>query len=250
MSGHTREEGWSAEREKLRANISDYYKAKRIARMVQRELGVRDPRAVDYWSIKSFSLKEMSRLMRSATISIVSDRKYLGLERGVEDEYKPSSSEKYILDNIGIKYPSSVSRRILSVDETALIIGDFISKVEGAKLVMPKYYDQLVIMKGIGVSTGAVVLQGDRGPKKYSGGMKTLNARELKASWLWDDNLRAFRVAAVAISDKIKHRPVIGYVVRSSVTSDVQPAFNTDLTKAVSLCKRRVKAEVMKQMGV
>ena len=42
----------------------------------------------------------------------------------------------------------------------------------------------------------------------------------------------------------------IGYVARSTITDEIQPAFGEDIAKAVSLCRRRVKAEVMKQMGI
>jgi hypothetical protein len=50
--------------------------------------------------------------------------------------------------------------------------------------------------------------------------------------------------------DKSVYSADIGYVARSAITDDIYPAFGEDIAKAVSLCRRRVKAEVMKQMGI
>jgi hypothetical protein len=50
--------------------------------------------------------------------------------------------------------------------------------------------------------------------------------------------------------DKSVYSADIGYVARSAITDDIHPAFGEDIAKAVSLCRRRVKAEVMKQMGI
>ena len=45
--GHTSEEQWYAKREKLRKGVSQYYKAKRIARLLARELGVDRTATID-----------------------------------------------------------------------------------------------------------------------------------------------------------------------------------------------------------
>jgi hypothetical protein len=43
---------------------------------------------------------------------------------------------------------------------------------------------------------------------------------------------------------------VVGYAAISKLTNDIKPAFGKDVASAVSLCKRRVKVEVLKRMEV
>lgn len=251
---HTKEEDWRADREKVRANISEYYKAKSIMRKIQQELGIKNLHKLEPWSYKTSSLRAVAQLLRRSTSAIGGDRTMLGLERKDDAGYISSPIERDILNNINLRQVSYVNRKILSVEETILIMSDLVNKAVGARIIMPKYYNELVLQKGIGFSLGSASVRTAVAelPRNYSGIMQTLNARELKASWLWNDNLRAFKVAAVPYSDNAtpNYAPVLGYVVRSSITGDVQPAFNTDLSKAVSLCKRRVKQAVMKQMGL
>jgi hypothetical protein len=84
----------------------------------------------------------------------------------------------------------------------------------------------------------------------YSGPLLVCHAREIRADWLAEDNIRAFKVVVLPERDKSVYSAATGYVARSTITDEISPAFGEDIAKAVSLCKRRVKAEVMKQMGI
>ena len=77
--GHTSEEQWHAKREKLRKGVSQYYKAKRIARLLARELGADRMAAIDPYKYDSSSMREMAQLLRRSIHALETDRKSLGL---------------------------------------------------------------------------------------------------------------------------------------------------------------------------
>ena len=77
--GHTSEEQWHAKREKLRKGVSQYYKAKKIARLLARELGVDRAKDINPWEYDSGSMREMAQLLRRSMYALETDRKSLGL---------------------------------------------------------------------------------------------------------------------------------------------------------------------------
>jgi hypothetical protein len=141
----------------------------------------------------------------------------------------------------------------MSVEEFAERMDKMMCREYDQGFVFPKYYRELVALKGIEVATGSARFKWNPtadGRGHYSGPLFVCHAREIKADWLAEDNIRAFKVLVLPAKNNSVYSADIGYVARSAITDDIHPAFGEDIAKAVSLCRRRVKAEVMKQMGI
>lgn len=251
---HTREEKWHAKREEYRLDVANHYKAKRIARMIQCELGIANLPSVDPWSFKNGSMREMAQLLRRAVITIDSDKRRLGLN---SDVYVGTHIwEDRIMKN-GRRYRMDVPnarREIMSVERTAEKVNEMLHPDWEDTFVFPKFYKQLVMEKGIYTIWGSTKFRFDKHrdvERHYSGPLSVVAAREVRADWIAKESVRAFKVAVLPDDDhKRSYNCVVGYAATSVFTDAIKPAFGKDIASAVSLCKRRVKAEVMKQMGV
>jgi hypothetical protein len=252
--GHTSEEQWYARREKLRKGVSQYYKAKRIARLLARELGADRMAAIDPYKYDSNSMREMAQLLRRSIHALGVDRKSLGLTAH-QHFINVNAWENRVITH-GRYYKRDVPglrREIMSVEELAERMDKMMNRDQEPDFVFPKYHKELVRLKGIEVATGSTRFKW--GPNMdnrghYSGPLLVCHAREIRADWLAEDNIRAFKVVVLPERDKSVYSAATGYVARSTITDEINPAFGEDIAKAVSLCKRRVKAEVMKQMGI
>jgi hypothetical protein len=252
--GHTSEEQWHAKREKLRKGVSQYYKAKKIARLLARELGADRVKDIDPWKYDSSSMREMAQLLRRSIHALEADRKSLGLtarqhfiDVNVWENRLINHNRYYKRDVPGLR------REIMSVEELAERMDKMMSRDREPDFVFPKYHKELVLLKGIEVATGSARFKWNPitdGMGHYSGPLLVCHAREIRADWLAEDNIRAFKVVVLPERDKSVYSAATGYVARSTITDEISPAFGEDIAKAVSLCKRRVKAEVMKQMGI
>jgi hypothetical protein len=251
---HTSEEQWHKKRETLRKDVSQYYKARKIARMIQCELGISNLPSVDPYSFKNGAMREMAQLLRRSMYAIENDKKSLGLtahqhfiETNAWESRVIKHNRFYNRDVPGLR------REIMSVEEFAERMDKMMCREYDQGFVFPKYYRELVTLKGIEVASGSARFKWNPtadGRGHYSGPLLVCHAREIKADWLEEDNIRAFKVVVLPERDKSVYSADIGYVARSSITDDIHPAFGEDIAKAVSLCRRRVKAEVMKQMGI
>ena len=255
MMGHTNEEQWHAKREEYRKNVASYYKAKRITRMIQNELGIANLPTVDPWSFKNTSMREMAQLLRRSLITLEQDKKGLGLHPSKRDVVLDHESHimrmgKYFRSN----HTPTMRREIMSIDEAAEMIDKMLSPDWKEEFVFPKFHKQLVLDKGIGAVFGSAVFKVNKEKTlgtHYSGALIVVTAREIKADWLAEDNLRAFKVVVIPNdSKKTVYNCVVGYAAISKLTNDIKPAFGKDVASAVSLCKRRVKVEVLKRMEV
>lgn len=251
--GHTREEQLHVERQKLREDVSEYYRAKNIVAMLQRELGIKNLPNVDPWKYRSRSMREMAQLLRRSLATLSIDRNMLGLTADIDFTLNTTYLEKVMKRN---KYNNGSSKKfifeIMGVDEFLPKLDNMLTMNWFGDFIFPKYHRELVVNKGIGVVYGSSrfrTSQSFDGKVPYSGPMLVCHAREIKADWLAESNVRAFRVVVIP-TDKDVWSASIGYAVRSTITDEIKPAFGEDIAKAVSLCNRRVKSEVMKQMGI
>lgn len=250
MMGHTKEEEWIKKREELRGHVADYYKARKTVRALQIELGIKNLPKLDPWLYKTPSLREVAQLLRRASISIKSDKLSFGLDEGSASKILKQSLWCGIVKRFRFQI-DPVDEQVQSVEGTYELLLDVAKDQSIQVATVPKYFDDLVVKKGILHVTGRVTFKKARswGEKKFND-LVVLNARELRGNWLEDAGIRAFRVVVLPSDDREQYQPVLGYVVRSSVTNEIVPAFNADITKAVSLCNRRVKAQVLKQMDL
>ena len=252
--GHTSEEQWYAKREKLRKGVSQYYKAKKIARLLARELGVDRAKDINPWEYDSGSMREMAQLLRRSMYALETDRKSLGLTAHQHSIDVNAWENRVITHNRYYKRDvPGLRREIMSVEELAGRMDKMLDREWDKEFAFPKYHKELVRLKGIEVAHGSARFKW--GPNMdnrghYSGPLLVCHAREIRADWLAEDNIRAFKVVVLPERDKSVYSAATGYVARSTITEEVTPAFGEDIAKAVSLCKRRVKAEVMKQMGI
>ena len=251
---HTREEQWHARREEYRKDIANYYKAKRIMRMVQCELGIGNLPNVDPWSFKNGSMREMAQLLRRSLISLETDRRVLNLLPSIS--VKTHHWEERVMKN-GRYYRGDVpnmKREIMSVERAAEVIDEMILRESEDEFIFPKFFKELVLDKGIGIVFGSATFMANpqkNMPIKYTGALCVVAAREIKAGWIEEENIRAFKVVVLPDDDRRRvYNCAVGYAAKSTITDEIRVAFGKDITSAVSLCKRRVKAEVIKQMGV
>jgi hypothetical protein len=251
MMGHTQEEQWHVKREEYRKKVADYYKAKRIARMIQVELGIGNLPNVDPWKFKNAGMREMVQLLRRSMNSLASDKLVLGLAN--DTSIKPHDWENRVMRRSRDRTDGpNVVRRIMSVEEAAEEITKALDRHPDGAFTFPKFYEQLVIKKGIYAVFGSTKFVVNRMKDlsiNYSGGLIVCAAREIKAEWVTEENMRAFKVAIIpADYSGNVYDCVIGYAAISTLTSSIKPAFGKDIASAVSLCKRRVRVEVLKRM--
>lgn len=238
--GKTREQ-------KHREAVKQFYVANALRRKLQRDLSVSNPYEHDYYRRDSILLREMEGWLRRLSTSYERDKETLGLE-----PYKPThllrGYANALHSVIGMRF-DQYAEKIMTLEESA---DHFKAIMSGhtKTLLIPKYYDDLVGEKGIVTSTGSCMVNINGTETKHYGGMMTLNAREVRADWIKEQGLIAYKVAAVPISNHIIREAVLGYVVRNTVSQDINAAFGVDIHKAVSLCKRRTKKAVLEQMGV
>jgi hypothetical protein len=241
---HTKEEArWEAEQQR-RKEVLAHYRSKRIVREVMRALGVKNPYKVDPWAEKNLVIRNMLSMSGGLASKISTSKSNLGLIR--EEGEAPSAYEGSIL-NAAFARGKRVRRKIMSVEESR-------QAFENARVSdvvdFCKYHDELVRNKGIDIVSGSCTFLVYGKEKKISGTMRVLNAREVRASWLKEANLRAFRVAVIPERADGLGSANIGYAAISTAAPEVMPSFGVDIDKAVSLMKRRVKAEFMRQMGI
>ena len=251
---HTREEQWHNKREKLREGVTQYYRAKKIARMLQCEMGIGDLPNVDPWRYQSGSMREMAQLLRRSIHALETDRKSLGLTPKLAPEITYAWEDRVIRHNrFYSRDVPGFSRKMMSVEDFAEQLDKMMQREWDKDFVFPKYFYELVERKGIAIVKGSTRFRYSptiENRSHHSGNLLVCHAREIKADWLANDDIRAFKVVVLPDSSKTVYGCAVGYVARSTLTDFIEPAFGEDITKAVSLCKRRVKAEVMKQMGV
>lgn len=228
--------------------VKEFYLANEIRRKLQKELSVSNPYEHNYYNCDSILMREMKGWLRRLCISCGRDREVLGLQ-----QYKPEHLMRGYANALhsavnGLKF-DVYDEKIMTLDESAY---QFKSLMSGhtRTLLIPKYYDDLVGEKYIVTSTGSCMVNINGKEIKHYGEFMTLNARELKADWIKEQGLKAYKVTAIPVTNYEIREAVIGYVVCSAVSKDIDNAFGVDIHKAVSLCKRRTKKEVLKQMGV
>jgi len=255
MMGHTHEEQWHAKREEYRKNVANYYKAKRIARMIQCEIGIAKLPTVDPWSFKSTSMREMAMFLRRSLITLEQDKKGLGLHPSKRDVALDHESHimrmnKYFRNG----HTPTMRREIMSIEEAAEMIDKMLSPDWKEEFVFPKFYKQLVAKKHIDVVFGSAQFMVNKDKTIGSittGPLRVITAREIKAEWLAEESIRAFKVVVIPNdTNKTVYNCVVGYAAISKLTNGIKPAFGRDVASAVSLCKRRVRVEVLKRMEV
>ena len=252
---HTKEENWYKRRQELRASVYDYYKARGILIQLKRELGIRNQNKLDPWSYKAPSLRELAQFVKRLEVSVKGDKISFGLHKDSAVKSLTASSWCVVARRCRVRV-EPIDEQIQSVEETYELLLSAAKDPHIQVATMPRYFEHLVLKKDIAFPTGKVTFEKARewGQKDCTH-LMVLNARELRGKWLEEAGIRAFRVVVLPGEDAFAksasaYKPVTGYVVRSSITNSVTPAFHIDLIKAVSLCKRRVKAAVMKQMGL
>jgi hypothetical protein len=258
MDGHTREERWYIERERRRKKISDYYKSKRIARWLQEQLGIENLQNFDPWKFDAGPMREMAQLLRRSYSSIKIEREKLDLTPKVSIHLHDWESRILKWNGHASGYSEYAQREIMSHERAVQVIDDMLalrllSPGSPRTCYFPKYYKELVLDKGIRVVFGAAkfpIHSLSSHQTKFDGSLLVLHAREIRGSWLWNDNLRAFKVIVLPDKTDRVYKSAVGYAVRSTLTGEIKVAFHEDINKAVSLCKRRVRAEVLKRMEV
>jgi hypothetical protein len=111
---------WHAKREKLRKGVSQYYKAKRIARLLARELGVDRAKDINPWEYDSGSMREMAQLLRRSMYALETDRKSLGLTAHQHSIDVNAWENRVITHNRYYKRDvPGLRREIMSVEELA-----------------------------------------------------------------------------------------------------------------------------------
>jgi hypothetical protein len=168
--GHTSEEQWYAKREKLRKGVSQYYKAKKIARLLARELGADRVKNIDPYKYDSNSMREMAQMLRRSMYAFETDRKSLGLtphqhfiDVNVWENRVIKHNRYYRRDVPGLR------REIMSVEELAERMDKMMNRDQEPDFVFPKYHKELVRLKGIEVAHWLRPLQvgskhGQQGP--------------------------------------------------------------------------------------
>lgn len=238
--GKTREQ-------KHREAVKQFYVANALRRKLQQDLSISNPYEHDYYRRDSILLREMEGWLRRLSTSYERDKETLGLE-----PYKPThllrGYANALHSVIGMRF-DQYAEKIMTIEESADHFKAIMSR-EAKTLLIPKYYDELVGCKSIVNSTGSCMINISGREEKHYGGFMTLNAREVKADWIKEQGFAAYKVAAVPVSHHEIREAVMGYVVRSTVSDDIQNAFGVDIHKAVSLGKRRTKKAVLEQMGV
>jgi hypothetical protein len=253
MDGHTRDERWYIGREKRRKNISDYYKSKRIARWLQEQLGIENLQNFDPWKFDAGPMREMAQLLRRSYSSIKIERETLDLIPQVSIWLYDWESRILKWNAHSGSYSKNIQREIMSHERAAQVIDEMLAPPLSWAFCFPKYYKELVVDKGIRVVFGAAkfpIHSSSSHQTKFDGSLIVVHAREIKGSWLWNDNLRAFKVIVLPDKTDRVYKSAVGYAVRSTLTGAIKVAFHEDINKAVSLCKRRVRAEVLKRMEV
>ena len=252
---HTREEGWYERQQELHTSIYDYHKAKGLLLKLKRELGIKNPSKLNHWTYKAPSLRELAQFVQRLDRSVKGDKVSLGLHENSASEYLKTFFWCGFARKCRVKV-EPLDQQIQTVEETCEMLLSVAKDPSIHVAVIPKYFEQMVVKKGILHPTGKATFKKARewGERNHSE-LAVLNARELKGKWLEDDGIRAFKVVVLPWDESSKKivpvcQPLIGYVVRSATANSVVPAFSTELSKAVSLCKRRVKSEFMKQMGL
>jgi hypothetical protein len=251
---HTKEEQWHAKREEYRKDVANYYKAKRIARMIQIELGIGNLPNVDPWAFKNGGMREMAQLLRRSLHAFDNDKRSLGLSPEVKVnthhwEERVMKNQRYYRRGV-----PNLRRETMSVERAAETLNEMLDRDPEGEYIFPKFHKELVLDKKIGVVFGSakfMINQDKTMSTNYTGALSVVLAREIKADWLAEENIRAFKVVVLPDDDgKRVYDCVVGYAARSTITDDIKPAFGKDIAKAVSLCKRRVRAEVLKQMEI
>jgi hypothetical protein len=130
--GHTSEEQWYAKREKLRKGVSQYYKAKKIARLLARELGVDRKAAINPLGYDSSSMREMAQLLRRSIHALETDRKSLGLTAHQHSIDVNAWENRVITHNRYYKRDvPGLRREIMSVEELAERMDKMIDRESG-----------------------------------------------------------------------------------------------------------------------
>jgi hypothetical protein len=241
---HTREEArWGAEQHR-RTEVLSHYLSKKIFREVMKMLGVKNPHKSDPWAEKNLVIRSMVGASGGWAYKISMSKSNLGLIR--EEGEAPSAYEGSIL-TAALSRGRRVNRKIMSIEESCQA---FETARVSDVVDFCKYYDELVKNKGIDIVSGSCTFLIHGREKKISGTMRVLNAREVRASWLKEANLRAFRVAVIPEKADGLGSANVGYVAISTAAPEIMPSFGVDIGGAVSLMRRRVKAEFMKQMGI
>lgn len=250
---HTKEERWREWRDEHRKRVAEYYRVKRTTQMMRKELGM-NSESIDPWKYDGASMREAAQLLRRLMNCLDSDKKRLGLTPDVVPT--PYWWEERILKH-GRRYRGDVPgmrRKVMSVDQAAKAIDEMLVRQTEEEFVFPKFYKELVQNKGIMDLWGSTDFMQNRDRTlsySYTGPLAVVAAREIKADWLSDENIRAFKVVVLPEDqNKTTFSCSVGYAAISTLTRNIKPAFGRDISKAVSLCRRRVKAEVLKQMGV
>lgn len=233
--------------QKFREAVKEFYAANALRRKLQKDLSVNDPYKHNYYNRSSILLREMEAWLRRLSTTYERDKEVLGLQP-YEPKHLLRGYTRALNSVINIKF-DDYAEKIMTIEASA---EHFKAIVSGhtKSLLIPKYYDDLVGEKHIVTSVGSCMISIDGREEKHYGEFLTLNAREVKADWIKEQGLSAYKVAAVPISSHEIKEAVMGYVVRSTVSDDIRNAFGVDIHKAVSLCKRRTKKAVLEQMGV
>lgn len=233
--------------QKKREAIREFYAANAIRRKLQKDLLIGDPYKHNYYNRDSILLREMEGWLRRLSTAYERDKEFLGLST-YEDEPSATArghfaflrgrgTRKYAQKIMTLKQTEEAARQSLHGNET---------------IYVPKYWDKMVLDKSIQSAHGSCMIKRTNGSEdKYYGYVRTLNAREVKADWINDQNMKAYKVVVCPEIDSNEiDCPVTGYIVRSTLSEDLPNSFGVDIHKAVSLCKRRTKKAVLEQMGV
>jgi hypothetical protein len=231
--------------QRARNAVLEFYYANKLRRQLQRDLGMQDPYKHNYYERDSILRREMEGWLRRLSTAEERDKEALNL--------KPHRNLPHhsVITYIRMAFNSnvhSVSERMMSIDDS---ISHYKEMQFGAEtLYVPRYYKELVVDKGILRSHGSCMIQKNGEETRFYGNLSTINAREIRADWIREQDIRAFKVAAVPEAPYEIKEAVKGYVIRSTLTQDVDVSFSTDIHKAISLHNRRVKKAVLEQMGV
>lgn len=251
MNAHTREDQSEADRRRLRLEVAEHYEAKRIRRVLLKELHLLRVKEINPRDRKPSALRNITQKAQDARRWINDERLSLGLFQIPPGREPADSHCRWLMGQLLISREDYVEVKIMSVEETHEMISSVLKSGRREWFKMPRYYRELVNLKGIQGATGAVLaeMRLSRKRGRYRGDMLIINAREIRGGWLDERGVRAFKVSAIPNKSISSWLPVVGYVVRSTAINKIVPAFDADLSKAVSLCERRVKAEFLKQMG-
>ena len=242
--GKTREQ-------KKREAVREFYEANAIRRKLQKDLHVKEPYSHNYYQTDSKLKRQMEALMRQLTTTYGADREHLGLCAYEYDACPHARAQFFPLVSVSKNQfaDNLFAEKMMTLSQTENAVRDALHG-KGEFIYVPKYYYNLVTAKDISFAHGSCPISTKTGSQRHYGFLKILNAREIKADWISDDNMKAFKVVAYPETSAELTEAVTGYVVRSTLSDDVGNSFGTDIHKAVSLCKRRTKKAVLEQMGV